>query len=323
MWEKLVSASLLHFIRTYDRLGLHVDYNTWFVGESFYQSHMEALLQRCASVELQTSPTDQSIVSSNGVVLRKSDGSIGYDATDVAAVLHRAKFSDLVLYVVDAGQAQHFEKVFAFSRELIDMEQCCELEHVKFGLVCRQGEGKIKTREGDSPSLVALLDDAKQETKSRLFGCSDALAEHVGTASVCFAELKTNRTQNYEFSLERVCNPDGDSALYLFYALAKVQRFVPTAVQQQQRKLTLLVCKFYDVVEQVMLTNSPHHLCLYLLQVAQESSSAIDNSGIDLVTKRAVENVLVCGMRLIGVSQEKWSSEDREFLRLEKYRKRR
>ncbi|KAH9255226.1 hypothetical protein BASA81_006666 [Batrachochytrium salamandrivorans] len=224
VWQALVNTSLEYFKQTYSRLGLDVDYSTWFMGESAYQSHMPSLLDSDlikSCVYGGEEGNDQSIVSTNGVVLRKSDGSIGYDATDVAALLHRAQFSDQILYVVDAGQASHFDKIFDFVRPVIGH---VDPVHVKFGLVCRQGEGKIKTREGHSPSLVGLLNDAKEVTKQKLFGCSETLAEHCGTASVCFAELKTNRIQNYEFSLDRVCNPDGDGAMYLFYVLAKLQR---------------------------------------------------------------------------------------------------
>jgi arginyl-tRNA synthetase len=46
--------------------------------------------------------------------LVKRDGGVGYDSTDLAAVRWRTHQLglDWVIYVVDAGQSQHFEQIF-------------------------------------------------------------------------------------------------------------------------------------------------------------------------------------------------------------------
>jgi arginyl-tRNA synthetase len=52
------------------------------------------------------------------LIVQKSDGGFGYAATDMAALKQRVtqEKADWVIYVVDIGQSQHFELVFAAAR---------------------------------------------------------------------------------------------------------------------------------------------------------------------------------------------------------------
>lgn len=49
------------------------------------------------------------------LIVRKGDGGYGYASTDMAALRHRVREerADRIVYVTDAGQALHFESVFA------------------------------------------------------------------------------------------------------------------------------------------------------------------------------------------------------------------
>src|SRR6202008_2271050 len=49
------------------------------------------------------------------LMVRKSDGGYGYDATDLAALRYRVRdlHGDRLVYVVDARQSQHFALLFA------------------------------------------------------------------------------------------------------------------------------------------------------------------------------------------------------------------
>ena len=52
------------------------------------------------------------------MIVQKSDGGFMYSTTDLAAITQRAvvEGAQRVLYVTDAGQAQHFEQVFLTGR---------------------------------------------------------------------------------------------------------------------------------------------------------------------------------------------------------------
>ena len=98
------------------------------------------------------------------LIVRKSDGGFNYATTDLAAVRQRSKMasadggeeSDRVLYVTDAGQAQHFEMVFKAARLAGFVPDSASLEHVPFGLVQGEDGKKFATRSGDTVKLKDL-----------------------------------------------------------------------------------------------------------------------------------------------------------------------
>ena len=77
-----------------------------------------------------------------------------------------------IVYVTDAGQASHFELVFAAARDAGWWEPATHrIDHVPFGLVCSADGKKYKTRSGEVVRLVDLLDEAV----SRMY---DVTVEH-------------------------------------------------------------------------------------------------------------------------------------------------
>jgi arginyl-tRNA synthetase len=75
-------------------------------------------------------------VKDRKVVLSKSDGSTLYITRDCAAAIDRHKMfdSDKVLYVVETGQAFHFENLFEILSKL-EFEWSKGLRHVNFGRI--------------------------------------------------------------------------------------------------------------------------------------------------------------------------------------------
>ena len=86
------------------------------------------------------------------LIIQKSDGGYGYDSTDKA---------DWVIYVVDSGQALHFELVFAAARKAGWVGDV-RLDHVGFGVVQGEDKKKFKTRAGKSVRLIDLLTEARE-----------------------------------------------------------------------------------------------------------------------------------------------------------------
>ena len=64
------------------------------------------------------------------------------------------------MYVTDAGQASHFELIFAAAKYAGWVDAATRIDHVPFGLVCGPNGKKYKTRSGDVVRLVDLLDEA-------------------------------------------------------------------------------------------------------------------------------------------------------------------
>ena len=108
------------------------------------------------------------------LIVQKSDGGFGYDSTDMAAIWYRLfeKDAKWIVYVTDAGQASHFELIFAAAAAAGWAQPGVHrIDHVPFGLVCGADGKKYKTRSGEVVRLVDLLDEAV----SRMY---DVTVEH-------------------------------------------------------------------------------------------------------------------------------------------------
>ena len=97
------------------------------------------------------------------LIIQKSDGGYGYDSTDMTALKYRIQEqkADWVIYVVDSGQALHFELVFAAARKAGWVGDV-RLDHVGFGVVQGEDKKKFKTRAGKSVRLIDLLTEARE-----------------------------------------------------------------------------------------------------------------------------------------------------------------
>lgn len=100
----------------------------------------------------------------------KSDGGFTYDTSDLAALRHRVEEEKgaWLIYVVDSGQALHFQQVFEASRLAGYWPEGVRVDHVAFGVVLGEDRKKFKTRSGDSVRLVDLLDEGLERALARL-----------------------------------------------------------------------------------------------------------------------------------------------------------
>jgi arginyl-tRNA synthetase len=120
-------------------------------GESFYQERMldivELLREKGVLTKSEGTDDNRQIFWPKGtnipLIVIKSDGGFTYDTSDLATIRHRLfeEKGDWLLYVVDSGQAEHFETIYAAARDLNWYKpEETRVEHVKFGLVL--GEDK-------------------------------------------------------------------------------------------------------------------------------------------------------------------------------------
>jgi arginyl-tRNA synthetase len=199
--------------------------------------------------------------------VQKSDGGYLYATTDLAALEHRVAVerADRVVYVTDAGQAQHFAMVFAAARKAgllqrPDSAGPVRLQHVTFGLVLGEDGKKIRSRAGDSVRLRDLLDEAvrlaeegelqrRRAVASALEGTAtagDELSEDslqllrdrarvVGLGAVKYADLSMHRESNYRFSFAKMLALSGNTAPYMLYAYVRIRGIQRKAAAQLDR----------------------------------------------------------------------------------------
>src|SRR5918994_5900379 len=96
------------------------------------------------------------------LIVQARTGGFNYATSDLACVVDRVERvgADLLLYVVDAGQGQHFQMVFAVARMAGWLAPPTEAVHVSFGVVLGEDRKRLRSRSGDTAKLSELLDEA-------------------------------------------------------------------------------------------------------------------------------------------------------------------
>ncbi|KAI6232860.1 putative arginine--tRNA ligase, cytoplasmic [Aphelenchoides fujianensis] len=119
-WKLICDVSRADFQEIYRRLDVRIEER----GESFYQERMKGVVQLLEERKLLVEEEGRKLFFPDGAPLPltvvKSDGGFTYDTSDLATIQHRLfeERAEWLLYVVDAGQAAHFETIFAAARHL-------------------------------------------------------------------------------------------------------------------------------------------------------------------------------------------------------------
>eukprot|EP01138_Halocafeteria_seosinensis_P001586 gb/GECG01001625.1/.p1 GENE.gb/GECG01001625.1/~~gb/GECG01001625.1/.p1 ORF type:complete len:883 (+),score=116.30 gb/GECG01001625.1/:1-2649(+) len=243
MWRALCRISESMFSQVYKRLGISDDLQIY--GESFYNSMLQSVVEEFERKNLITISDGAKTVFVDDaevpLMLQKRDGGYGYDSTDLAAIKYRLfeKECDWLIYVVDSGQQLHFDLVFKAAGKAgwID-RNVHRVEHTGFGVVQGQDRKKFKSRSGDTVRLVDLLDEARsrmyRQLKERNEQGNSQLpeeeleyaAECLGYGGVKYFDLRQNRLSDYIFDYDRMLSAEGDTAVYMQYAHARMQSII-------------------------------------------------------------------------------------------------
>ena len=351
-WGLLCDQSRREFQKIYNRLDIRLSER----GESFYNPYLEAVVADLEATGLLVIDDGARCVFLEGVsgkdgkplpvIVQKSDGGFNYATTDLAAIRYRFGSSPdgdgarRVIYVTDAGQANHFAGVFQVARRAGWLPDDGRLEHVPFGLVQGEDGKKLKTRAGDTVRLKDLLDEAVDRAEADLRRRldeegreeDDAFIEHVATtvglAAVKYADLSQNRITNYQFSFDRMLALQGNTAPYLLYAVVRIAGIArkggdlegtsaPEAqslsfTEPQEWALVRELLKFDAVIAEVEEELLPNRLCTYLFELSQVFNRFYDQVPVlkaeeparssRLALCRLTADTLKLGLGLLGIS---------------------
>jgi arginyl-tRNA synthetase len=338
LWKQFSKASLRAFQEIYDRLGIRFDHN---LGESFYNDKVERVYQELAETGLAEESAGALVVfhdehprfsrhaeRPNPFMVRKADGASGYASTDLATALFRTEYfkADGIVVVTDFRQADHFEQLFLTLKKWFAAKKyrLPELHHVTFGAVTDEAGKALKTRDGGTIKLKALLDEAVDRAFTLVTAKSPelpdderrAIAQTVGVGAVQYADLSQNRSSNYVFSWEKMLALEGNTAPYLLYAVARIRSIFRKAgatpgdaaseagatPPETPAELTLArkLVKFPDAIRLAGDTLRPHHLSLYLYELAGDYSTfnSADKVLVDDPALRA-RRLLLCARTLL------------------------
>jgi arginyl-tRNA synthetase len=221
-----------------------------------------------------------------------SEGSAMYGTTDLATILDRKRFfdPDLVLYVVDQRQADHFETVFR-AAYLAGYAAEGTLEHIGFGTMNGPDGKPFKTREGGVLKLRDLIDMASDKARQRLHEADlgselpaeefEATALQVAVAALKFADLVNFRGTSYVFDLDRFSSFEGKTGPYLLYQAVRVKSLlrkaatdgaVPGAIRVEapaEHDLVLLLDAFDQAVGDAYDKRAPNLVADHAFRLAQ------------------------------------------------------
>ena len=163
----------------------------------------------------------------NPALIKKSDGATLYITRDLAAAIYRKRTYDfaLSLYAVGNEQSNHFKQLKAVLKEM-GYDWADDMYHIPFGLIT-QGGKKLSTRKGKIVLLEEVLDDAvasaleQIEEKNTDLPNKEVVADQVGIGAVIFHDLKNDRLNNFDFTIEEVVRFEGETGPYVQYTRAR------------------------------------------------------------------------------------------------------
>jgi arginyl-tRNA synthetase len=303
LWHLLVEMSTNHFNVVYDRLGVLLTDDD-LAGESAYQPLMPEVIRRLDEAGLLQQSEGADVVFPPGftnrdgdplpLIVQKGAGGFNYATSDLACIIDRVErlHADLLVYVIGAPQQQHLQMVFAVAEMAGWLRPPVEAVHVSFGNVLGADRKMLKSRSGEPLKFIELLDEAVERAAATVAEKSTDLdpaqqaevARQVGIGAVKYAELSSDRVKDYVFDWDRMLAFDGNTAPYLQYAHARIcsifrraevdRRSVRSAEvvieAPQERALALALLAFPTALADTVATWSPHKLCTYLFDLAQD-----------------------------------------------------
>jgi len=299
-WKLICDVSRKEFNKVYQRLDASIVER----GESFYQKRMEVLVKQLQTDGIcEKDEEGRWVLPVDGLkvplILVKSDGGFTYDTSDLTALHHRLfeEKADWLVYVVDAGQGDHFKTIFKAGEAIGWFDsRSTRVEHVAFGVVLGEDKKKFKTRSGDTVRLVELLDEGlsrsadklKEKGREKELSAAELTAaqESVAYGCVKYADLSHNRVMDYVFSFDKMLDDKGNTAVYLLYAYTRIrsiqrtsgvtkeslQQFMNangiTLEHEKEWKLAKCIVRYAEVIARATRDLQLHLLCEYLYELS-------------------------------------------------------
>jgi arginyl-tRNA synthetase len=301
IWERFVQVSRTALVREFS--ALDVQFDLW-KGESDADPLIPEMVDHLKTQGLLVEDQGAQIVrvAKDGdkrelppLLVVSSEGSAMYGTTDLATILDRRQSFDpqLILYIVDQRQADHFEQVFR-AAQLAGYAEPGSLEHLGFGTMNGPDGKPFKTRAGGVLKLHDLIEGAREKARQRLHEADlgselsaeefEATAHKVGVAAIKFADLQNFRGTSYVFDLDRFTSFEGKTGPYLLYQAVRIKSLVrkaeaeghaPGAIivhEGAERELALALDAFEAALLEAYAKRAPNFIAEHAYRLAQTFS---------------------------------------------------
>ncbi|WP_042357657.1 arginine--tRNA ligase [Bacillus rubiinfantis] len=332
LWQWFRDESLKEFARIYDLL--NVDFDS-LAGESFYNDKMDRVVNLLEEKGLLVESNQAQVVELTEeelppCLIKKSDGATLYATRDLAAALYRKETYNFVksLYVVGHEQSLHFKQLIAVLKKM-GFEWAGDMAHIPFGMMLTGGK-KMSTRKGKVVLLEEVLKESIEmarhniEEKNPALANKDEVAKQVGVGAVIFHDLKNNRMNDIEFSLEELIRFEGETGPYVQYTFARAcsilrkanwqpeaapQNFTATTWEKEWKVVSFLM-EFPNAIKRACENFDPSQVAKYVVDLAQVFNKYYaevrileesEEQAARLALVYAVTQVLKEGLRLLSI----------------------
>ncbi|WP_066074346.1 arginine--tRNA ligase [Neobacillus soli] len=335
LWQWFRDESLKEFSRIYELLNVEFDS---LAGEAFYNDKMDRIVQLLEEKQLLVESNQAQVVELTEeqlppCLIKKSDGATLYATRDLAAALYRKENYNfaLSLYVVGHEQSLHFKQLIAVL-EKMGFDWAQKMHHIPFGMMLKDGK-KMSTRKGKVVLLEEVLTESiamashSIEEKNPNLANKAEVAKQVGVGAVIFHDLKNNRMNDIEFSLEDMLRFEGETGPYVQYSYARACSILRKAnwdselqtaaynnAWDKEWKVVSVLMEFSHSIKRACENFDPSQVAKYVVDLAQAfnkyyaevkilEENAEQQSRLALVDSVTV--VLKEGLRLLGLEAPK------------------
>lgn len=291
LWKKIVDISKEDIKKTYD--SLNTNFEIWngesdemeFFNELYKIYEEKGLITESEGAKVIEVATEDDNSPMPPLMMVKSNGTMSYDSTDLAAILERrVNFNpDEIWYVVDGRQSLHFEQVFRAARLGKIIDDDVELIHIGFGTMNGQDGKPFKTRDGGVMSLKNLIELINQETYKRINNESlteeekKTISEVVGMAALKYADFLPFRATDYIFEPEKFTDLEGKTGPYLLYSTIRMKSLLNKANYtsapitklkgESEKDIALTLLELPNVLDRSLEVKSLNEIAEYLYKL--------------------------------------------------------
>ena len=291
LWQHIINTSVTEIKKIY--LKLNTSFDLW-EGESDCYNYLPEVIDYLSkkgyvtesegAVVVDVSESDD-INPMPPLMLTRSNGSVSYEATDVAGIWEREKLfkPDEIWYVADKRQKLHFEQVFRAVYKTGIASPDLKLSFVGFGTMNGVDGKPFKTRDGGVMTLSDLIELVTKETRQLMKDNvkeedKDEIASKIAIAALKYADLVPAIETDYIFDPSKFCNMTGKTGPYLLYSTIRIKSLLSKEkidkyefkgiYSDLEKRVILNILDMPKVIDSAIKSKSLNDICDYLYRLS-------------------------------------------------------
>ena len=331
LWKKIVEVSVKEIKHIYDKL--NISFDLWN-GESDSDKYVDDVIEFLEKQNLLKYSDGASIIEVKEdnekqeippLLVRKSNGAISYETTDLATIWEREKLykPDEIWYVVDNRQELHFKQVFRACYKSNMIPTSTKLEFLGFGTMNGKDGKPFKTRDGGVMSLSNLFNEVKKVALTKMKDNvskeeKEIIADDVTVSILKYADLLSIRSTDYIFDVEKFSDMNGKTGVYLLYSTIRIKSLLNKAKANNidyykmkkinsnlDKEIILKLLQVSKLLNKALESKSLHEIADYLYNLTNCYNNFYSNNKILLEKNKELQESWLCLSKLVYMTNLK------------------